>query len=145
MRQFNDHRNWTYLCGCHESTIPDIMPLNTEYVSDSELCMYHVIEIGQLNCFAKCHVESILTTAKWVFTVNITNTCAWKAYVVASETVIRVAPCIVLVCLNMAMIVSFRASVKRRRGLKPVVIVRSTQSGAGGGDCSHHTNPGMYL
>ena len=44
--QFNDQRNWTYLCGCHEANIPEIMPLNTEYVSDSELCMYHVIEIG---------------------------------------------------------------------------------------------------
>ena len=78
--------------------------------------------------------------------VNITNTPAWKAYVVASETVIRVGPCVVLVCLNTAMIVSFRASMKRRRDLRPPAKVPSAvASSAAGADNSNQTNPGKEI
>ena len=60
--------------------------------------------------------------------VNITDNMMWKTYVVLSEMLIRILPCIILVCLNLAMINDFNVSVRRRQQLMATVFTISTST-----------------
>ena len=48
----------------------------------------------------------------------ITESPLWRVYVILTEILCRIGPCIILVTLNLLMIRGFRASVQRRNNLK---------------------------
>ena len=50
--------------------------------------------------------------------VDVTTSSIWRTYVVMTEILCRIGPCIILVTLNILMIRDFKKSIKRRSKLK---------------------------
>ena len=74
-----------FMCECDSHHVPEVLPLNVTVAQYDELCMYHIQEV-----------------------VQRTQSPLWEAYVIISETCVRLAPCLILVTLNLAMILDFR-------------------------------------
>ena len=50
--------------------------------------------------------------------LEVTESSIWRTYVVMTELLCRIGPCIILVTLNILMIRDFKKSIKRRSNLK---------------------------
>ena len=49
--------------------------------------------------------------------IEVTESPIWRVYVILTETLCRIGPCIILVTLNLLMIRGFRTSLKRKKKL----------------------------
>ena len=68
--QVNEEANFI-VCGCQDKTLPARMPLDSVFVTDDELCMYHVKEIGDDHDWQNFFLlwSTYLTNAQVIFMI----------------------------------------------------------------------------